>query len=55
VFQLLFEGQRNKYISIRLNLNEKTVSTYKSRLLKKLNMDTVADLIKHYKALDFIR
>src|SRR5690625_95273 len=55
MLQLMFEGDRNKDIAISLNLNGTKVRTYESRLLKKLNMDTVADLIKHYKALDFIR
>lgn len=55
VLQLLFEGYRNKDIAIRLDLNEKTVSTYKSRLLNKLNMDNTAELIKHYNALKIIK
>lgn len=45
VLNLLSRGKRNKEISHDLNINEKTVSTYKTRLLKKLNVDNIADLI----------
>lgn len=55
VLQLLLEGHRNKDIAMRLNLNEKTVSTYKSRLLRKLDIDNIAALIKHYDSLNIIK
>lgn len=45
VLSLISAGKRNKDIAETLNINEKTVSTYKTRLLKKLNVDNVADLI----------
>lgn len=45
VLNLLSRGKRNKEIAIQLSINEKTVSTYKTRLLKKLNADNIADLI----------
>ncbi|EAS18601.1 DNA-binding response regulator, LuxR family [Flavobacteria bacterium BBFL7] len=45
VLNLLSRGKRNKEISQILSINEKTVSTYKTRLLKKLNVDNIADLI----------
>ncbi|MFD1096768.1 response regulator [Salegentibacter chungangensis] len=45
VLNLLASGKRNKDIAEALSINEKTVSTYKTRLLKKLNVDNVADLI----------
>ena len=45
VLNLLSRGKRNKEISRDLNINEKTVSTYKTRLLKKLDVDNIADLI----------
>jgi len=45
VLNLLSRGQRNKEIAQQLSINEKTVSTYKTRLLKKLNVDNIADLI----------
>ena len=45
VLNLLSSGKRNKDIAEALNINEKTVSTYKARLLKKLDADSIADLI----------
>lgn len=45
VLNLLSKGKRNKEIALQLSINEKTVSTYKTRLLKKLNADNIADLI----------
>lgn len=51
VLNLLLEGHRNKDIASQLSINEKTVSTYKSRLLKKLNLSNLAELINHSNAL----
>lgn len=45
VLNMLSTGKRNKDIADALNINEKTVSTYKTRLLKKLKVDNLADLI----------
>lgn len=45
VLNLLSRGKRNKEISLLLNINEKTVSTYKTRLLKKMHVNNIADLI----------
>lgn len=45
VLNLLSNGKRNKDIAEALDINEKTVSTYKTRLLKKLKVDNIADLI----------
>jgi len=45
VLNLLSTGKRNKDIAEALTINEKTVSTYKTRLLRKLKVDNVADLI----------
>lgn len=46
VLSLLSNGKRNKEIASLLEINEKTVSTYKTRLLKKLKVSNLADLIK---------
>lgn len=51
VLNFLLEGHRNKEIAQMLKINEKTVSTYKSRLMKKLNLDNLAALINHSDAL----
>lgn len=45
VLNLLSSGKRNKDISTLLEINEKTVSTYKTRLLKKLNVKSLAELL----------
>lgn len=45
VLNMLASGKRNKDIADALDINEKTVSTYKTRLLKKLKVDNLADLI----------
>ncbi len=45
VLDLLAKGTRNKEIANRLEINAKTVSTYKTRLLKKLKAENIADLI----------
>lgn len=49
VLKLLSEGKKNKAIANELNINEKTVSTYKSRLYKKLNVDNIVDLVHQAK------
>jgi len=45
VLRLLSIGKKNKEIAKELDINEKTVSTYKARLFKKLNVSNVVDLI----------
>ncbi len=52
VLKLLSAGKRNKHIAEELNLNEKTVSTYKARLMRKLNVDNLVDLLQQAKALE---
>lgn len=44
VLRYLAEGQTNKEIATRLLLSNKTISTYKTRLLEKLNIRGIADL-----------
>jgi DNA-binding NarL/FixJ family response regulator len=44
VFKLLSEGKSLSEIAHRLSLNVTTISTYRSRVLKKLNLKTNADL-----------
>ncbi|MFM4805358.1 response regulator [Aeromonas bivalvium] len=39
------QGQTNKQIAENMLLSEKTVSTYKTRLMKKLNITNIVDLI----------
>ena len=49
VLKLLTIGRKNKEISEELNINEKTVRTYKSRLFKKLNVSNIVELINQAK------
>ncbi|MDP2686188.1 MAG: response regulator transcription factor [Aequorivita sp.] len=53
VLNLLSNGKRNKDIASLLEINEKTVSTYKTRLLKKLNVTSLADLINQARIFQF--
>lgn len=52
VLKLLASGKRNKEVAESLKLNEKTVSTYKARLMKKLNVDNLVDLLQQARALE---
>lgn len=52
VLKLLARGRRNKQVAEELGLNEKTVSTYKARLMKKLNVDNMVDMLQQAKALE---
>lgn len=47
VFRLIAQGRKNKEIADELYLSEKTVSTYQSRILQKMNLDNRAAII-HY-------
>ncbi len=46
VFNLLVQGLRGKDIAGRLDLSQKTVSTYRANLMTKLNIYDVAGLVK---------
>jgi len=52
VLKLLCSGRRNKEISKELEINEKTVSTYKARLMKKLNVTNLVDLVNQARHLE---
>ena len=49
VLKLLTIGRKNKEISKELNINEKTVSTYKARLMRKLKVNNLVDLVNQAK------
>ena len=44
VFKLFFRGKRNVEISKKLNINQKTVNTYITRIMKKLEVNSKTDL-----------
>ncbi|QRM89276.1 response regulator [Lacinutrix sp. WUR7] len=52
VLKLISSGRKNKEIASELAINEKTVSTYKARLMKKLNVTNIVDLINRAKLLE---
>jgi len=47
VFGLLVNGGTVSDIATRLHLSGKTVSTHKARILEKMGMDSVADLVRY--------
>ena len=47
IFELIIAGDNITEIANRLNISIKTVSTHKTRILQKLNLATVADMV-HY-------
>jgi two-component system, NarL family, response regulator, fimbrial Z protein, FimZ len=49
VLKLLTIGRKNKEISKELDINEKTVSTYKARLMRKLKVTNLVDLVNQAK------
>lgn len=54
VLRYLNDGKKNKEIAEILGLDEKTISTYKLRLLAKLNVTNLVDLLSKAKTLDII-
>lgn len=47
IFRLLASGMRGLDIAYELSLSEKTVSTHKTHMLKKLKLRTVAELVQY--------
>ena len=54
VLQCFINGKKNIEISEMLDLNAKTISTYKLRLLRKLNVTNLVDLINKAKNLEIV-
>jgi len=54
VLRYLSDGKKNNEIAKMLVLNEKTISTYKLRLLNKLNVTNLVDLVNKAKTLDIV-
>ncbi len=54
VLKMLCEGKTPHEIATILNINDKTVATYKSRLQKKLKVTNVIDLINKALALHVV-
>lgn len=47
VFLAIGEGKPNNQIASQLSLSAKTISTYRARILTKMNMDNNSDIIKY--------
>ena len=54
VLRFLSDGKKNNEIAKILGLNEKTISTYKLRLLTKLNVTNLVDLVNKAKTLEIV-
>lgn len=54
VLRYLSGGKKNHEIAEILHLNEKTISTYKLRLLTKLNVTNLVDLVNKAKTLEVV-
>lgn len=54
VLRYFSEGRKNKEVAKILDLDEKTISTYKLRLLQKLSVTNLLDLINKAKQLEII-
>ena len=47
IFRKIANGETINDIALRLNLSAKTVSSYKTRLLQKMQMTSVAELVRY--------
>jgi DNA-binding NarL/FixJ family response regulator len=54
VLKLLIEGNRNIEISAKLKINQKTVNTYKTRLMRKLEVENTVDLFQQARNFELI-
>lgn len=46
VTKMLVEGLTNKEIALQLDINQKTVSTYKTRIMTKLGIKSAMELVR---------
>ena len=52
VFKLVAEGMANKVIAADLGISERTVEVHRSRVMKKLEARTLAELVRIYLQLE---
>ena len=52
VLRSLVKGKRNKDIADSLNISAKTVSTYRARIMKKLEAKNLIDLVRKTQHVD---
>jgi DNA-binding NarL/FixJ family response regulator len=47
ILQLLAEGRKNRDVGKALNISVKTAETHRARIMAKLHVDSVADLVRY--------
>ena len=47
IIQLLGEGHSNKAVSARLGISVKTVETHRSAIMRKLSINSIAQLVRY--------
>jgi DNA-binding CsgD family transcriptional regulator len=47
ILQLLAEGNSNKEIAAKLGISVKTAETHRSRVMAKLNLNSIPDLVRY--------
>jgi DNA-binding NarL/FixJ family response regulator len=47
ILQLLVEGRKNRDVGKVLNISVKTAETHRARIMSKLGLDSVADLVRY--------
>jgi FixJ family two-component response regulator len=47
VFTLLVSGMRNKQVAYRLGTTERTIKAHRSRIMEKMEADSLTDLVRH--------
>jgi len=52
VLRLLIKGRKNTEIALALGISDKTVSTYRTRIMKKLNVSNIIDLARKTQDVD---
>ena len=52
VLRLLINGRKNTEIALALGISDKTVSTYRTRIMKKLNVSNIIDLARKTQDVD---
>ena len=46
IFELVTDGEANKFIASTLNISERTVEVHRSNAMKKLGVRTLAQLVR---------
>jgi DNA-binding NarL/FixJ family response regulator len=47
VLQLLAEGHNNREVAARLDLSVKTIETHRARIMRKLGVSSLAELVRY--------